>query len=188
MALALSNQFLGKHPLTPASITLRKPRKPSSLRPQISCRKKDIHPKFYDDAKVYCNGELVMTAGGTQKEYSVDVWSGNHPYYLGTRSSAFAIDDQLEKFRKRYGELTEFMQIPVLEVNGMKWVFSAWNLIGVFADIDIKTAFGWADEGNGKNFVGENHRWGPVRDSILTGDEEIFFPSNGNGEGMGPGS
>lgn len=56
-----------------------------------------------------------MTAGGTLKEYSVDVWSGNHPYYLGTRSSAFAIDDQLEKFRKRYGELTEFMQIPVLE-------------------------------------------------------------------------
>lgn len=35
----------------------------------------------------------------------------------------------------------------VVLVNGMKWVFSAWNLIPVFADIDVKTAFGWADEG-----------------------------------------
>ena len=27
--------------------------------------KKDIHPKWYDDAKVYCDGQLVMTVGST---------------------------------------------------------------------------------------------------------------------------
>ncbi|KAI5392915.1 60S ribosomal protein L31, variant 2 [Lathyrus oleraceus] len=51
---------------------------------------------------------------GTQKEYVVDVWSGNHQFYLGNRSSNMVSDDQVEKFRKRYGELAEIMEIPVL--------------------------------------------------------------------------
>ncbi|KAG6608551.1 50S ribosomal protein L31, chloroplastic, partial [Cucurbita argyrosperma subsp. sororia] len=78
-------------------------------------RKKDIHPQFYEDAEVYCNGELVMTTGGTQKEYSVDVWSGNHPFYLGSRSALLVDADQVEKFRKKFGELSQLMEIPVLK-------------------------------------------------------------------------
>jgi hypothetical protein len=31
---------------------------------------------------VFCNGEEVLTVSGTKKEYVVDVWSGNHPFYL----------------------------------------------------------------------------------------------------------
>jgi large subunit ribosomal protein L31 len=42
---------------------------------------KDIHPQWYPDAKVYCNGEVVMTVGSTRPELHVDVWSGNHPFY-----------------------------------------------------------------------------------------------------------
>jgi len=41
--------------------------------------KSEIHPKWYPDAKVICNGEVVMTTGSTQPELHVDVWSGNHP-------------------------------------------------------------------------------------------------------------
>ena len=48
---------------------------------RVTCKKADIHPQFFSDAKVYCNGELVMTTGGTQKEYIVDVWPGNHPFF-----------------------------------------------------------------------------------------------------------
>ncbi|KAJ1384899.1 Ribosomal protein L31 [Sesbania bispinosa] len=81
----------------------------------VWCRKKDIHPKFYQDAKVYCNGELVMTTGGTKQEYVVDVWSGNHPFYLGNRSAVMVSDDQVEKFRKKFGQLSEIMEIPVLK-------------------------------------------------------------------------
>ena len=47
--------------------------------------KKDIHPKWYDDAKVYCDGQLVMTVGSTRPELSVDIWSGNHPFYTGSQ-------------------------------------------------------------------------------------------------------
>lgn len=81
----------------------------------VTCRKKDIHPQYHEDAKVYCNGKLVMTTDGTQKEYVVDVWSGNHPFYLGSRSAVMVDDDQVEKFRKKFSELTEIMEIPVLK-------------------------------------------------------------------------
>lgn len=80
-----------------------------------SCRKKDIHPQFHEDAKVYCNGEQVMTTGGTKKEYVVDVWSGNHPFYLGSRSQLLIDADQVEKFRKKYSGLSDIMEIPVLK-------------------------------------------------------------------------
>ncbi|KAM5564942.1 large ribosomal subunit protein bL31c [Rosa sericea] len=117
MALNLTNTFLQGHSCPP----VLPPKKVSnvvgsgSFRPVVTCRKKEIHPEFYEDAKVYCKGELVMTTGGTQKEYVVDIWSGNHPFYLGNRSGLLVDDDQVEKFRKKYGGLTEIMDIPVLK-------------------------------------------------------------------------
>ncbi|XP_050366485.1 50S ribosomal protein L31, chloroplastic [Argentina anserina] len=116
MALSLTNTFLQGHSCAPLLPPKKAPNVVSgSYRPVVTCRKKEIHPEFYEDAKVYCKGELVMTAGGTQKEYVVDVWSGNHPFYLGNRSGLLVDDDQVEKFRKKYGGLTEIMEIPVLK-------------------------------------------------------------------------
>ncbi|XP_059635643.1 large ribosomal subunit protein bL31c [Cornus florida] len=115
MALTLSNTFLQTNVPPPPTLSLKKVSAVSSNRPQWTCRKKDIHPKFYEDSKVYCNGELVLTTGGTRKEYVVDVWSGNHPFYLGNRSALLLDDDQVEKFRKKYGGLTQIMEIPVLK-------------------------------------------------------------------------
>ncbi|XP_077253506.1 ribosomal protein L31 [Tasmannia lanceolata] len=100
----------------------RKPSTPNNLPFKVSveggrwtCRKKDIHPQFYEEAKVFCNGEQVMTTGGTQPEYVVDVWSGNHPFYLGSRSALLIDADQVEKFKKKYGELSSLMKIPNLK-------------------------------------------------------------------------
>ncbi|KAI3503759.1 hypothetical protein L1887_32208 [Cichorium endivia] len=90
----------------------------SPNQPRWTCRKKDIHPEFYDDAKVYCSGDHVLTTGGTKKEYVVDVWSGNHPFYLGSRSVNLIDADQVEKFRKKFGRiggLEQFMEIPTLK-------------------------------------------------------------------------
>lgn len=62
--------------------------------------KKDIHPEWYPDAKVICNGEVVMLIGSTQPELRVDIWSGNHPFYTGEQR---IIDTagQVERFMKR---------------------------------------------------------------------------------------
>ncbi|KAL5558002.1 hypothetical protein UlMin_034213 [Ulmus minor] len=114
MALNLTNTFLQGKPCLP-SLPPKKVSGGGNYRPVVTCRKKDIHPEFHDDAKVYCNGELVMTTGGTQKEYVVDVWSGNHPFYLGNRSGVLVDADQVEKFRKKFGELSQIMEIPVLK-------------------------------------------------------------------------
>jgi large subunit ribosomal protein L31 len=71
-------------------------------------RKKGLHPEIFEDAKVYCNGELVLVTGGTKPEYSVDVWSGNHPYYVGDSSALVVMDSQIEKFRKKWGHVKEY--------------------------------------------------------------------------------
>jgi large subunit ribosomal protein L31 len=81
---------------------------------RVTCRNTDIHPKFFNDAKVYCNGELVMTTGGTQGEYVVDVWSGNHPFYQGNKTALVLDADRVDKFKQRYAGLASLNTIPVL--------------------------------------------------------------------------
>jgi len=62
--------------------------------------KKDLHPEWHPDAKVYCNGELIMTVGATQPQLSVEVWSGTHPFYTG-QQRIVDTEGQVERFVKR---------------------------------------------------------------------------------------
>jgi len=62
--------------------------------------KKDIHPQWYPDAKVYCNGEVVMTVGAPVPELRVEVWSGTHPFYTG-QQRIVDTEGQVERFVKR---------------------------------------------------------------------------------------
>ncbi len=77
--------------------------------------KKGIHPEWYPEAKVICNGVEVMTVGGTKKAYNVDIYSGNHPFYQGNKTTMILDDGQLNKFKKRFAELEELSVIPVLQ-------------------------------------------------------------------------
>ena len=38
-----------------------------------------IHPEYYPNTKVYCDGQLVMKVGSTKPMLKVDIWSGTHP-------------------------------------------------------------------------------------------------------------
>jgi ribosomal protein L31 len=99
--------------------------------------KKDIHPKFYPEAKarcvaglqrraararahararadlapapaqIFCNGVEVMSCGGTKPEYIVDVWSGNHPFYQGNKSTMVIEDGRVNRFNKMYADLAD---------------------------------------------------------------------------------
>ena len=64
--------------------------------------KADIHPTWYPDAKVICNGEVVMTTGSTQQEIHVDVWSGNHPFFTGTQK-ILDTEGRVDRFMRKYG-------------------------------------------------------------------------------------
>lgn len=56
-----------------------------------------------------------MSTGGTQNEYIVDVWSGNHPFFQGNKSALLLDADRVDKFKQRYGNLSTLNDIPVLE-------------------------------------------------------------------------
>jgi large subunit ribosomal protein L31 len=62
--------------------------------------KKEIHPKWYPNAKVICNGEVVMEVGATQPEIRVEVWSGNHPFFTG-QNRIVDTEGQVDRFYKR---------------------------------------------------------------------------------------
>ncbi|MCP9911375.1 50S ribosomal protein L31 [Cyanobium sp. BA20m-p-22] len=64
--------------------------------------KADIHPTWYPEAKVICNGEVVMTTGSTSPELHVDVWSGNHPFYTGTQK-ILDTEGRVDRFMRKYG-------------------------------------------------------------------------------------
>ncbi|MGD1704130.1 50S ribosomal protein L31 [Dapis sp. BLCC M229] len=65
--------------------------------------KTGIHPEWYPEAKVYCNGEVVMTIGSTQPEIHVDVWSGNHPFFTGTQK-IIDTEGRVERFMRKYSK------------------------------------------------------------------------------------
>ena len=64
--------------------------------------KPEIHPTWYPEAKVICNGEVVMTTGSTQPEIQVDVWSGNHPFFTGTQK-ILDTEGRVDRFMRKYG-------------------------------------------------------------------------------------
>lgn len=62
--------------------------------------KKDIHPKYYEQARIYVGGEFVGTIGSTKPELHLEVWSGNHPFYTGEQR-IIDTEGQVDRFQKR---------------------------------------------------------------------------------------
>lgn len=62
--------------------------------------KKEIHPQYYPDAKVWVGGEIVATVGSTKPELHLEVWSGTHPFYTGEQR-LIDTEGQVERFTKR---------------------------------------------------------------------------------------
>lgn len=63
--------------------------------------KKNIHPKWYKESKVYCDGKHIMNVGSTQQELHVDIWSGNHPFFTGSQK-IIDTEGRVEKFMRKY--------------------------------------------------------------------------------------
>jgi large subunit ribosomal protein L31 len=63
--------------------------------------KKDIHPQWFSNTKVYCDGQLVMIVGSTKPQLNVDIWSGNHPFYTGSQR-IIDTEGRVERFLKKY--------------------------------------------------------------------------------------
>ncbi|EIE18561.1 RNI-like protein [Coccomyxa subellipsoidea C-169] len=82
--------------------------------------KKDIHPQYFEESKVFCNGEEVMTVSGTKEKYVVDVWSGNHPFFQGTQEALILDEGRVNKFNKRFATLGAYGKVAPSAVGGDK--------------------------------------------------------------------
>jgi len=62
--------------------------------------KKNLHPKWYN-SKVFCEGKIILEIGSTKENLLVDIWSGNHPFYTGSKK-IIDIEGRVEKFERKY--------------------------------------------------------------------------------------
>jgi large subunit ribosomal protein L31 len=91
--------------------------------------KKDIHPKFYEDALVTCSCGNTWRTGSTRKEIRTDVCSKCHPFFTGEQRIVDA-EGQVDRFYKKIEARKQFiadqeardaartsLERPVLELN-----------------------------------------------------------------------
>ena len=62
--------------------------------------KKDIHPKYYPEAKVKCACGNKFTVGSTKPEIEVEICYNCHPFYTG-KEKILDIIGKVEKFKAR---------------------------------------------------------------------------------------
>jgi len=62
--------------------------------------KANIHPKYYDEARVVCACGTTWTTGATVPELRVDVCSSCHPFYTGEQRIVDTTG-QVDRFMKR---------------------------------------------------------------------------------------
>ena len=62
--------------------------------------KKDIHPKYYKDAKVTCVCGNKFTTGSTKPEIRVELCSACHPFYTG-KQKLVDTARRVEKFQAK---------------------------------------------------------------------------------------
>ena len=64
--------------------------------------KTSVHPNWYPNAKVYCDGQLILKIGSTRPKLYVDIWSGNHPFYTSSQK-VLDTEGRVERLMRRYG-------------------------------------------------------------------------------------
>ncbi len=68
--------------------------------------KSDIHPRYYDDAKVICSCGNTWTTGSTRPEIRVELCSTCHPFFTGQQRIVDSAG-QVERFHRRFGLAAE---------------------------------------------------------------------------------
>lgn len=62
--------------------------------------KKDIHPKYYNKAKVTCACGNSFTVGSTKEYIETEICSKCHPFYTGKEKMIDTLG-QIQKFKER---------------------------------------------------------------------------------------
>ncbi len=73
--------------------------------------KKDIHPKYYPDAKVTCACGNTFSVGSTLPEIHVEICSMCHPFYTG-KQKLVDTARRVEKFQERLAKKAKTASSP----------------------------------------------------------------------------
>ncbi len=68
--------------------------------------KKDIHPKYYPNAKVKCSCGNAFEIGATVPELEIEICSACHPFYTG-KEKIIDTAGRVDKFKKRVQKKAE---------------------------------------------------------------------------------
>jgi len=68
--------------------------------------KKDIHPKYYEKAKVTCACGNTFEVGSTQEFLNVEICSKCHPFYTGQEKIMDTMG-RVDKFKKKLAKREE---------------------------------------------------------------------------------
>lgn len=63
--------------------------------------KKDLHPKYNEQAQVTCACGNTFTTGSTKDELKVEICSECHPFYTG-KQKFVERGGRVERFKKKY--------------------------------------------------------------------------------------
>ena len=64
--------------------------------------KTSVHPNWYPNAKVYCDGQLILKIGSTRQKLYVEIWSGSQPFYTSSQK-VLDTEGRVERLMRRYG-------------------------------------------------------------------------------------
>ena len=85
----------------------------------LATMKKDIHPKFYPEAKVVCACGASFTVGSTREKLEIEICSNCHPFFSGNEK---VIDSagRVEKFKNRREKSATIPKKTVKKVRKVK--------------------------------------------------------------------
>lgn len=67
--------------------------------------KKNIHPTYYNKAKIRCSCGAVFEIGATKPEMEIEICGKCHPFYTGKEKIVDAAG-RVEKFKQRMAKKT----------------------------------------------------------------------------------
>ena len=71
--------------------------------------------------QVYCNGEEVLVTSGTKAKYTVDIWSGNHPFFKGSSNVTLVDEGSVNRFKRRYAGLDSLSDMSRIKTGAGFW-------------------------------------------------------------------
>jgi len=72
--------------------------------------KKEIHPKYYPEAKVTCACGNTWLTGSTKEEIRTEVCSKCHPFFTGEQQRLIDIEGQVDRFYKKLQAREDFVE------------------------------------------------------------------------------